>query len=90
MSIKPEAAGCWTGGCSCGCRVRGVALSCGSMEFLELRERSDVSAEKGWPRAVGGEGEARGRRHARDESGLELRLLVKVYSLKRKSRVALR
>ena len=42
------------------------------------------------PRAVGGEGEARGRRHARDESGRELRLLVKVYSLKRKSRVALR
>ena len=90
MSIKPEAAGCWTGGCSCGCRVRGVALSCGSIDFLELRERSDVKKLKGWPRAVGGGGEARWRRHARGEGGSELRLLVKVYSLKRKSRVALR
>ena len=36
------------------------------------------------------EGEARWRRHARGEGGSELRLLVKVYSLKRKSRVALR
>ena len=35
---------------------------------------SDTSAEKRWPRAVGGGGEARGRRHARGESGSELRL----------------
>ena len=64
VSIKPEAAGCWTGGCSCGCRVRGVVLSCGSIDFFELRERSDRCREKRWARPVGGGGEARRRRHA--------------------------
>ena len=56
VSIKPEAAGCWTGGCSCGCRVRGVVLSCGSIDFFELRERSERWREKRWPRPVGGGG----------------------------------